>query len=62
MEKNEALEIVNGIFIDILDNEDIILTYQTTADDVDDWDSLTHIQLVVYITRNTKLEECGRDA
>ena len=49
MEKLEALKQVNKIFIDVLDNNDIVLTESTTAANVDDWDSLTHIQLVVAI-------------
>lgn len=47
MEKEQILKEINTIFIDVLDNEDILLTHETTAADVDDWDSLTHIQLVV---------------
>jgi acyl carrier protein len=49
------LKKVNDIFIDTLDNEDITLTYETTAKDVDDWDSLNHIQLVVAIERYFKI-------
>ncbi|RFZ85787.1 acyl carrier protein [Mucilaginibacter terrenus] len=55
MEKSEMLKKVNDIFIDTLDNEDIMLTYETTAKDVDDWDSLNHIQLVVAIERYFKI-------
>jgi acyl carrier protein len=55
MEKSEMLKKVNDIFIDTLDNEDITLTYETTAKDVDDWDSLNHIQLVVAIERYFKI-------
>ena len=55
MEKEKALEIVNKIFIDVLDDEQIVLSDATTANDVDDWDSLTHIQLVVAIEREFNL-------
>jgi len=55
MEKSEVLEKVNEVFIDILDNEDIVLSYETTANDVDDWDSLNHIQLVVAIEKKFKI-------
>jgi acyl carrier protein len=55
MEKSEILKQVNDIFIDVLDNEDIILTYETTANDVEDWDSLNHIQLVVAIEKHFKV-------
>jgi len=51
----DILKQVNDIFIDILDNDDIILTGTTTALDVEEWDSLTHIQLVVAIEKHFKL-------
>ena len=55
MEKEEILKKVNAIFIDVLDNDDIVLNDETTANDVEDWDSLTHIQLVVAIEKSFKL-------
>ena len=51
MENNEILEKVQDIFRDVLDNEDIELTPETTADDIDEWDSLSHIQLIVAIEK-----------
>lgn len=48
----EILGRVNEIFIDVLDEEDIVLTTETTADDVEEWDSLAHVQLIVAIERN----------
>ena len=56
MEKNEILNQVQEIFRDVLDNEDIILTNETTANDVEEWDSLSHIQLIVAIEKNFKLK------
>jgi acyl carrier protein len=47
MTLEEILKQVNDIFIDVLDDEDIVLKPETTAADVDEWDSLTHIQLIV---------------
>ena len=51
MDKNDILQIVTEVFKDVLDNEKVILNRETTAMDVDDWDSLNHIQLVVAVER-----------
>ncbi len=47
MNRSEILKQLHGIFVDALDNDDVKLTNETTADEVEGWDSLTHIQLVV---------------
>ncbi len=54
MERNEVLNQLNNIYNDILDAEGIALTDATTADQVDGWDSLTHIELVVAIEKHFK--------
>jgi len=51
MERVEMLKKITNVFIDVLDDESIILSEATTADDVEDWDSLTHIQLVVGVEK-----------
>lgn len=55
MNRNEILLQLNEIFVDIIDNEDICLSLESTANDVDGWDSLTHIQLVVAIEKHYKI-------
>lgn len=55
MDSNEVLKTVNEVFIDVLDNDDIVLSRDTTADDVEDWDSLNHIQLIVAIEKKFKI-------
>lgn len=49
MDINEILEKVQEVFRDVLDNEEIILTLETTSNDIEEWDSLSHIQLIVGI-------------
>ncbi len=55
MDRSEIIHQLTNIFIDIIDNGDISLYNETTANDVDGWDSLTHIQLVVAIEKHFKL-------
>jgi len=55
MQKEEILNQLNIIFIDTLDNPDINLSFLSTANDVEDWDSLNHIQLVVAIEKHFKI-------
>lgn len=61
MEKTEVLAKVQEIFQDVLDNEDIELSYETTADDIDEWDSLSHIQLIVDIEKAFKLKFTSKE-
>jgi acyl carrier protein len=56
MEMNEILQQVNSIFCDVLDNSELKIDENTTANDVEDWDSLTHIQLVVAIEKHFKMK------
>ena len=56
MNNKEVLNQLQEIFHDQLDDESIILTTETTTDDVDDWDSLTHIMLVVAIEKHFKIK------
>jgi acyl carrier protein len=46
MTKNEVLTTLNGIFSDVLRRQDIKLDYEMTANDVDDWDSLTNMTII----------------
>ena len=49
MERERIWETLTGIFQDVFEDDDIELKAETTAEDIEDWDSLTHIQLMVAI-------------
>ncbi len=49
MRKEEVFEKLNEVFRDVFDDEDITVTEATTADDIEDWDSLEHINLLAAV-------------
>ena len=46
MNKNEIVKRLTEVFRDIFDDDSIIITEKTTANDIDDWDSIEHINLI----------------
>jgi len=44
-----TLEMLEPIFRTVFDDPAITLTRSTTADDIDDWDSLSHMNLVIAV-------------
>ena len=51
MERSEIYDKLNEIFRDVLDNDEIELQDETTANDIEEWTSLTHIKLIVEIEK-----------
>ena len=49
MEKEEIYERLNKVFRDIFDDESIVVKPETTSADIEDWDSLEHINLIVAV-------------
>lgn len=44
-------ERLNEVFQNVFDDDDITVDRETTADDIDDWDSLEHIRLIAAVER-----------
>jgi acyl carrier protein len=56
MDRSDILKKVNEIFQDVLDDDSIQMNDATTAADVEGWDSLSHIQLVVAVEKAFKIK------
>jgi acyl carrier protein len=47
MNRKDIFNKVSEVFIDVLEDEKLVIHEDYNADDIDDWDSLTHIMLIV---------------
>lgn len=51
MKREEALVLLNRIFADVFDNEDISITEETDSSEISEWDSLAHVTLIATIEK-----------
>ena len=56
MTREEVLNGVQEIFRDIFDEDDMVIENSTSSGDVEDWDSLNHINLVSAIEKEFKIK------
>lgn len=61
MKREDILKKMEEIFVDVLDLDEIELNEDTTADDIDEWDSLSHIQLIVAIEKGFGIKLTARE-
>ena len=57
MDRQEVFKRLNEIFQDIFDDEELVVTDETCADDVEDWDSLRHITLISAVEMKFAMKE-----
>jgi acyl carrier protein len=55
MNEPEIYTTLSSIFHDIFDDDSIRLTPETTANDIEDWNSLTHVSLITAIEARFKI-------
>ncbi len=46
---SETLAQLNEVFQDVFDDEEIAVTRETSAKEIDEWDSLMHVNLVLAV-------------
>ena len=47
MTRKEIMDKVNEIFRDVFDDDSLVIVDSTNSDDIEDWDSLEHISLII---------------
>ena len=56
MTEIDIIKKLGNIFQDVFDDESLTISNDTTAEDIDDWDSLAHIILIVAIEKDFKFK------
>ncbi len=56
MSRDEVYEVLDEVFQDVFDDDSIMVHDDTTADDIEDWDSLEHINLIVAVEKAFKIK------
>ena len=56
MTREEIFNGVQDIFRDIFDEDDMVIENATSSDEIEDWDSLNHINLVSAIEKEFKIK------
>lgn len=52
----ETTERLQEVFRDVFDDDEIVIANDTTADDIEGWDSLTHVQLIVAVEKEFSIK------
>lgn len=56
MNKSEIMVLLAQTIKEVFENDSLNITETTTADDVDEWDSLTHISLIEVVEKKFKVK------
>ena len=56
MNKNDILAKLQDIIREVVDDEYVVITEVTTANDVDGWDSLNHVMIIAEIQNEFRVK------
>jgi acyl carrier protein len=56
MPMSDRLGRLNQVFRDVFDDDELEISRRTTADDVEGWDSLMHVTLIVNVEKAFKVK------
>ena len=49
MNRREIMERLTVVFRDVFEDDSLVITEETNAKDIEEWDSLTHVALIVAV-------------
>jgi len=55
MELHDIMKQINTIFIDLFNDENIVLSESSDTNEIEAWDSLNHIQVITAIEKHFKI-------
>jgi acyl carrier protein len=61
MDRSEVIVQLTGIFHDVFSDDSILLRPDFSARDLDEWDSLTHIRLILTVERRFAVKFSASD-
>lgn len=56
MNTDEIIRKIADVMVDVFDVDDVYVTAATSADDIDEWDSLSHIRFIITLERLFKVK------
>ena len=56
MDRQEIMERINVIFRDVFDDDTLVIVDSTNAEDIEDWDSLEHTNLIMAMEKDFDLK------
>lgn len=61
MERMEIFRRLEQVFMDVFDLDHVALTEHTSAEEIEEWDSLSHIQLIVAVEKEFGIKFTSRE-
>ena len=51
MSRDQIMENLQDIYREVFDDEEMLLSEEMTEDDIEEWDSLTHLRLIMQVEK-----------
>jgi acyl carrier protein len=61
MQTQDVMAKLTTVFRDVFDEDELEIHESTTAKDIEDWDSLTHVNLIVAVEKAFKVKFTTRE-